>query len=107
VNTPGSFTVPTERITVLEALGLAGDVTEFGQRNTVKVLRENNGQRQVGTLDLTKASFFESPFYNLQQNDVVIVEQNGQRSRQREQQNTATRIGIATISRDKWKNFPK
>lgn len=95
VRTPGSFTVPTERLTVLEALGLAGDISEFGQKNNVKVLRENNGKREVGTLDLTSSAMFNSPFYNLQQNDVVFVEQNGQRTKEREQQNTATRVGLA------------
>jgi polysaccharide export outer membrane protein len=95
VRTPGSFTVPTERLTVLEALGLAGDVTEFGQKNNIKVLRENNGKREVGLLDLTSSAMFNSPFYNLQQNDVVFVEQNGQRTKEREQQNTATRVGLA------------
>lgn len=96
VRTPGTFNVPTERVTILEALGLAGDVTEFGKRSNIKILRENNGQRNIGTVDLTSKEMFTSPFYHLQQNDVVIVEQSRQKIRQREQQNTAQQIGIAT-----------
>jgi polysaccharide export outer membrane protein len=96
VRAPGQFTIQTEKITILEALGLAGDVSEFGKRNAVKVLRENNGQREVGTVDLTTNKLFSSPYYKLQQNDVVYVEQTGERIRQREQQRTATQIGLAS-----------
>lgn len=96
VRTPGTFNVPAERVTVLEALGLAGDVTEFGKKNNIKILRENNGQRDIGTVDLTSKEMFTSPYYHLQQNDVVIVDQSRQRVRQREQQNTAQQIGIAS-----------
>ena len=96
VNAPGSFTVPTERLTIFEALGLAGDITEFGRKNRVKVLRETNGQRETGIVDLTSKDLFHSPYYNLQQNDVVLVEQTGDRTRQREQQRIASQIGIAS-----------
>jgi polysaccharide export outer membrane protein len=96
VRVPGTYTVPAERVTIFEALGLAGDVTEFGRRNNVKVYRENNGQRDIVTLDLTDKSMFNSPFYVLQQNDIVFVEQNTERSRQRNQQNTAQQVGIIT-----------
>jgi polysaccharide biosynthesis/export protein len=96
VNAPGSFTVPTERLTIFEALGLAGDVNEFGKRDRVRVLRETNGQRETGIVDLTSKDLFNSPYYNLQQNDVVLVEQTGERTRQREQQRIASQIGIAS-----------
>lgn len=100
VKEPGSFTIPTERVTILEGLGLAGDITEYGSRKTVKVARENNGSVEIGIVDLTKNDFFSSPFFRLQQNDVVIVEQTGvkaQKEADRESvQNTSVRIGIAT-----------
>jgi polysaccharide export outer membrane protein len=96
VNTPGSFIVPTERITILEALGLAGDITEFGKRETVKVVRETNGKRQIGTVDLTSGNMFASPYYNLQQNDVVVIEATREKSKQREQQTVAQQIGFLT-----------
>lgn len=73
---PGSFIVPTERITVLEALGLAGDLTNRGIRTNVMVVREIGGQKIVERLDLTQQNTLNSPFYYLAQNDVVYVEPN-------------------------------
>ena len=96
VKSPGTFTIPTERVTILEALGLAGDVTEFGKRDTVKVAREVNGQIQVGYVTLTSADLFQSHYFRLQQNDVVFVDQTRRRVRQQEQQTVAQQIGIAT-----------
>ena len=96
VRTPGTFTIPTERITILEALGLAGDITEFGNKATVKIKRESGGQVAVQTIDLTAKDLFSSPYYRLQQNDVVFVEQTRRKLQQQEQQNIAQQIGIAT-----------
>jgi polysaccharide export outer membrane protein len=96
VRNPGTYTVPYERVSILEALGLAGDITEFGRRNTVKIKREFNGQLTIGTIDLTSKDMFSSPYFRLQQNDVVMVEQSGKRQRQQEQQNLAQQVGIAT-----------
>jgi len=73
---PGSFTVPTERITVLEALGLAGDLTNRGIRTNILVVRESNGEKYMERLDLTQQNVLNSPFYYLAQNDVVYVEPN-------------------------------
>jgi polysaccharide biosynthesis/export protein len=97
VRGPGTFSVPSERITILEALGMAGDVSEFGKRSNVKVMRESSdGQRTVGTIDLTSSQMFNSPFYTLQQNDVVFVDQSDKRTKQQDQQQTMQQIGIAT-----------
>ena len=96
VRSPGTFTLPTERVTILEALGLAGDITEFGQKNSVKVVREINGRREIGTLDLTSKDMFNSPYYRLQQNDVVFVEQTRRKITQQEQQVLAQQIGLAS-----------
>ncbi|ANH61073.1 sugar transporter [Dokdonia donghaensis DSW-1] len=76
VQRAGTFTIPNERITVLEALGLAGDMTIFGERKTVKIIREENGVKSYGELDFTSIDVVNSPFYYLQQNDVVIVSPN-------------------------------
>ena len=76
VQRPGTFTIPNERITVLEALGLAGDMTIFGQRKTVKIIREEEGIKTYGELDFTSIDLVNSPFYYLQQNDVIIVSPN-------------------------------
>jgi polysaccharide biosynthesis/export protein len=69
-------TVPSEKITLLEALSLAGDVTIFGKRNTVLVIRESEGQRVTKRLDLTSNEIFLSPYYYLKPNDIVYVEPN-------------------------------
>lgn len=73
---PGSFTLSTERITVLEALGMAGDLTIRGVRSNIKLIRESNGQKTVHQLDLTQQNLLNSPYYYLAQNDVLYVEPN-------------------------------
>lgn len=74
VSRPGTYNFPTEKISIFEAIGLAGDITVFGKRNNVLVVREVNGVRQFGQLDLSKPDVFASPYYYLQQNDMVIVD---------------------------------
>ncbi len=76
VNRPGSFTIPSERITLLEALGQAGDMTIYGSRNNILILRENNGTTTTQRIDITKSDFINSEWYYLRQNDVVYVEPN-------------------------------
>lgn len=76
VNKPGTFPVTSERVTVLEALSLAGDLTIYGKRTNVMLLREQNGEKKVVRLDLTRADFINSPYYYLHQNDVLYVEPN-------------------------------
>lgn len=73
---PGTYSVKSERITILEALSLAGDLSIYAKRTKVLVLRENEGGKLVQRLDLTNADFINSPFYYLRQNDVVYVEPN-------------------------------
>lgn len=74
VNKPGIFNIPGDRISILEALGLAGDMTFYGRRDNVLIIHENNGVREFARLDLTKPEIMGSPNFYLQQNDVVIVE---------------------------------
>jgi polysaccharide biosynthesis/export protein len=96
VGAPGVLNVPTERLSILEAVGMAGGVTEFGQIKNVKILRENNGVRELGVLDLTSQEIFTSPYYQLQQNDVVLVDQTRYKLRQTEQQRVSQQIGFVT-----------
>jgi polysaccharide export outer membrane protein len=96
VGGPSTFTIPTENITILEALGLAGDITDFGRKDNVKIIRESNGMRQIGTIDLTSKDMFNSPYFRLQQNDVVLVEQTRRKIKQEEQQSLVMQIGIAS-----------
>ena len=76
VSSPGTFRVPNERITLLEALGLAGDLKISGLRRNLLVVREENGIRKEYHVDLTSKKVFNSPVYYLHQNDVVYVEPN-------------------------------
>lgn len=96
VNHPGSFTFSTERVTILDAIGLSGDITDFGKKNNVMVVREDSGRIERGRIDLTSDSMFISPYYHLQENDVVFVETNGRKQKQQNQQETREQIGIAT-----------
>ena len=76
VQRSGTFPITSNRITVLEALTMAGDLTIFGNRKNVLIIRESNGQKSFNRIDLTNSSFIESPYYYLTQNDVVYVEPN-------------------------------
>ena len=96
VGGPKTFTTQTERISILEALGMAGDITEYGRKDNVKVIREINGQREIGTIDLTSKDMFNSPYYRLQQNDVVLVEQTRRKVKQQDQQALVQQISIFT-----------
>ena len=83
VNNPGTFSVTGDKITLLGALSLARDLTIYGRRDNVTVIREQNGQRSVYKVDLRKSSsLFDSPAYYLQQNDVVYVYPNSVRAGQ-------------------------
>ncbi|WP_257666583.1 polysaccharide biosynthesis/export family protein [Parapedobacter tibetensis] len=74
VKRPATFTVPNERINIIEALGLAGDLTEFGKRENVLLIRESEGQRTLVRLNLNDKETLNSPYFFLRQNDVLYVE---------------------------------
>jgi polysaccharide export outer membrane protein len=76
VKSPGTFSIPNERISVLEAIGLAGDLEIHGQRKNVMLIREQNGKRVFVNIDLTNKALFASPYFYLAQNDVLYVEPN-------------------------------
>lgn len=73
---PGTFNIKSERITLLEALSMAGDLTVYGKRKNIMVIRENKGVKTTQRIDLTNTDFLNSPYYYLAQNDVVYVEPN-------------------------------
>ena len=100
VSRPGSFTINGDRITLLEALSMAGDLTIYGKRDRVAVIREEGGVRNVKYHDLRSARVFESPYYYLQQNDIVYVEPNKRKAQQSEinQNNSVgTWVSIASL----------
>ncbi|MDO7138858.1 polysaccharide biosynthesis/export family protein [Algibacter lectus] len=76
VTRPGSYQVLNERISVIEAIGLAGDLTIYGQRDNVLLVRIENGEKVFVTLDLTNSEIFDSPYYNLKQNDIIYISPN-------------------------------
>jgi len=79
VNRPGTYTFIEKNISLLQALGLAGDLTIEGNRKNIIVIREFNGQRITSNLDLTSASWLISPYQNIQPNDVIIVNPNSKK----------------------------
>lgn len=76
VNKPGQYTMPNGRMTLLDALGAAGDLSPYGQRDNILITRETNGKLEFQRLNLNSDELFTSPFYYLQQNDVVYVSPN-------------------------------
>lgn len=99
VSRPGSFTISGDRITLLEALSMAGDLTIYGRRDRVGVIREDNGKRTILFHDLRSADIFNSPCYYLQQNDIVYVEPNKAKAGQSSiNQNNSIGVWVSVIS---------
>ncbi|WP_099364920.1 polysaccharide biosynthesis/export family protein [Sphingobacterium sp. 1.A.4] len=98
VNRPGSYTLTQERITILEALGLAGDLTLKGKRENILLIREHNGEKKMERLNLLTDSILNSPYYYLAQNDVIYVEPNNSQVRNtRYGQDTNVWISITSL----------
>ncbi|MFD0976367.1 polysaccharide biosynthesis/export family protein [Salinimicrobium gaetbulicola] len=98
VNRPGTYTVPDERLSLTKALGLAGDLTIYGRRDNVMILRETGDTKEYKTVDLTTSDFLNSPYYYLQQNDVVYVEPNSaQMQGASYNRNASVYISIASV----------
>ncbi len=98
VNSPGKYETANERMTIFDGLALAKDMTIYGKRDNVKVLREeDNGEIKIYTLNLNDAGIFNSPAFFLQQNDVVYVEPNQSRANS-SRYGTAESFRISTIS---------
>ena len=74
VTSRGRFAMPNERMTILEAISMAGDLTEFGKRENILVVREVNGKRNFARVNLLSKNLFNSPYYYIKTNDVVYVE---------------------------------
>lgn len=74
VRSPGEYTISSDRVTLFDALSMAGDITDAGLKDRITVIREENGQRTIAYLDATTKNIFDSPYYYLQQNDIIIVD---------------------------------
>ena len=97
VNGPGTYPVNGEQVTILEAIGFAGDLTNRGIRENVLVIRDFNGTKVYTRLDLTSKNMMKSPVYYLTQNDVVYVEPNKSAIRS-SNINTNTQVAISIAS---------
>ncbi len=98
VQRPGKFETTNGRITLFEGLAMAGDLTIYGRRDNVKVLRESeSGERMIYTLNLNDKKLFDSPAFFLEQNDVVYVEPNQTRANS-SRYGAAENYRISTIS---------
>jgi len=96
---PGSFTIAGDRITLFEALSMAGDLTIYGRRDRVAVIREREGKRTMLFHDLRSSEIFVSPYYYLQQNDIVYVEPNKAKAAQSGiNQNNSVGVWISVLS---------
>ena len=105
VTRPGTFTISNEKVNLLEALAMAGDMTVYGLRDNAKLIREDaNGKQQIVALDLNKAETILSPYYWLQQNDIVYVTPNKAKARNSDVGNStslwfsATSILVSIVS---------
>lgn len=92
VTSPGSFSIQNEKVTINEALSLAGDLTITALRNNVLLIREKDGERSYINIDLTTKSTFNSPYYYLKNNDILYVQPS--RTKLVNQDGTFQRIGI-------------
>ncbi|MFN5627682.1 MAG: polysaccharide biosynthesis/export family protein [Bacteroidota bacterium] len=98
VKNPGTFTIPNEKISIIEALGIAGDLNITGLRKNIKVVRETEGKKKEFIIDLTKNDVFNSPVYYLQQNDLVYVEPNRSKINSSLINSSNTSIAISAVS---------
>ena len=98
VASPGTFSIEGDKVTVLQALSLARDLTIFGRRDNVSVIREQNGQRTIYEINLTDVDLFKSPAYYLQQNDIVYVQPNDIKARQSTTDDKTLRIASIGLS---------
>lgn len=98
VNSPGTYSVEGDKVTILQAISLAKDLTIFGERENVSVIREKNGERVIYQINLCDVSLFNSPAYYLQQNDIVYVEPSEIKARQSTTDDKALRMTSILVS---------
>ncbi len=79
VGSPGVYPLTRNNLNIFEALTYAGDLSIYGKRDNILVIRENNGKREFGRIDITKPDVFNSPYYYLQQNDMILVDMRKQK----------------------------
>ncbi len=95
VGSPGVLTVPGEKLTIIDAIGLAGGITDYGTKDYVRVVRESNGKRETGVVSLSSKDVFDSPYYYLAQNDLLFVGETKQKINDSEQQRITQKVAFA------------
>ncbi|MEO6613323.1 MAG: polysaccharide biosynthesis/export family protein [Chitinophagaceae bacterium] len=95
VGQQGVIKIPGESITILQAVGLAGGIPDYGKRTNLKVLREIDGKREIGIVDLSSKDLFDSPYYYLMQNDVIVVEQTNRKLNDEDQARVIQKVSYA------------
>lgn len=101
VRNPKQIHIDGTRLTLLEAIAICGDLTDYGQRNNIAIMRYENGQRVLGEVDLTKKEMLDSPYYYLHNNDIVYVEPNKKKKRMSDRNDEIPRyiaIGVSVAS---------
>lgn len=98
VNKPSTFVITDESVNLLEALGMAGDMTVYGRRENVLVIRTENGHKTMNRLNLNKVESMDSPYFNLKQNDIVYVEPDKSKAVEYSQNTRLAPIVVASIS---------
>ena len=98
VNRPATFIIADEKVNLLEALGLAGDMTVYGKRDNVLVIRNEEGNKTMTRLNLNKLESMNSPYFNLRQNDIVYVEPDKAKAVEYSQNTRLLPVVIASIS---------
>lgn len=95
VNNPSSFVIPSDNVNIFEALGMAGDMTVFGKRENVLLIREKNDIRTIVRLNLNDREILNSPYFYLQQNDIIYVEPDKARAAQTNVRRTNVQFGVS------------
>ena len=98
VNSPGTYGIEGDKVTILQAISLARDLTIYGMRENVSVIRERDGERIIYEINLCDVSMFNSPAYYLQQNDIVYVQPSGIKARQSTTDDKALRMTSIAVS---------
>ncbi len=94
----GVYNAPGEKVNILEALGMAGDLTAYALKDSIMIIRETNGKRTFGNLDVSRADVLASPYYYLQQNDIIIVKAHPKKPAATDQTINRNRTIVSTIA---------
>ncbi len=98
VTRPAVYSIPSEKVNILEALGMAGDITVFGLKDDILVIREGTGKREIGKINVSDPLLVESRYYHLIQNDIIIVRASAKKPTASEQQTTRNLARVATVA---------